>query len=93
MALVDLCNFGGTVNSPGRAEVYTICIRKFVRFLSKSSPQEDTLTVSDLTAQELESFEEHLRAQAAHEESTSPSSGWERWWVYYAGGGKPILSV
>ncbi len=40
MALVDLCNFGGTMNSPGRAEVYTICIRKFVRFLSaRASPQ------------------------------------------------------
>ena len=39
MALVGLCDFGGTVNSPGRAELYTISIRKFVRYLSaQSSP-------------------------------------------------------
>src|SRR6266566_1921030 len=50
MALVGLCNFGGTVNTPNRAELYTISIRKFVRFLAaRSSPQECTLTVSDLT--------------------------------------------
>jgi len=69
MALVDLCSFGGMVNSPGRAEVYTISIRKFVRYLSARS---STLTVSDLTAHDLDSFEEHLRAQATHEESVSP---------------------
>ena len=87
MALVGLCNFGGAVNSPGRAELYTISIRKFVRFLAaRSSPQECTLTVSDLTPRDLETFEEHLRAQATHEESVSPYT-WIgsivrllRWW-------------
>ena len=87
MALVGLCNFGGTVNSPGRAELYTISIRKFVRFLAvRSSSQECTLTVSDLTPRDLETFEEHLRAQATHEESVSPYT-WIgsivrllRWW-------------
>ncbi len=87
MALVGLCNFGGTVNSPGRACVYTTSIRKFVRFLAdQSSPQECTLTVSDLTPQDLEMFEEHLRAQATYEESISPYLWIEslvrllRWW-------------
>src|SRR5712692_8460584 len=87
MALVGLCDFGGTVNSPGRAELYTISIRKFVRFLAtRSSPQECTLTVSDLTPRDLETFEEHLRARATHEESVSPYN-WIgslvrllRWW-------------
>src|SRR6266496_1299186 len=87
MALVGLSDFGGTVNSPGRAELYTISIRKFVRYLSaRSSPQECTLTVSDLTPRDLEMFEEHLRAQATHEESVSPYT-WIgslvrllRWW-------------
>jgi hypothetical protein len=74
MALVGLCDFGGTVNSPGRAETYTISIRKFVRFLSaRSSAQACTrLSVSDLTPYDLDSFEEHVRAQATHEESVSP---------------------
>jgi hypothetical protein len=74
MALVGLCDFGGTVNSPGRAEVYTISIRKFVRFLSaRSSAQACTrLSVSDLTPHDLDSFEEPVRAQATHEESVSP---------------------
>ena len=87
MALVGLCDFGGTVNSPGRAELYTISIRKFVRYLSaQSSPQECTLTVSDLTPRDLELFEEHLRAQTTHEESVAPYT-WIgsivrllRWW-------------
>src|SRR5260370_17575 len=58
MALASLCNFGGTVNSPGRAHVYVSSIRKFVRYLSaRSSPQECTLTVSDLTPHDLEAFE------------------------------------
>lgn len=34
MALVGLCDFGATVNSPGRAELYTVSIRKFVRYFS-----------------------------------------------------------
>jgi hypothetical protein len=87
MALVGLCDFGGTINSPGRAELYTIGIRKFVRFLdTQSSPQGRTQTVSDLTPHDLELFEEHLRAQATHEESVSPYT-WIgsivrllRWW-------------
>src|SRR6266571_9072845 len=60
MELVGLCDFGGTVNSPGRAEVYTISIRKFVRYLSaRSSAQACTrLSVSDLTPHDLDSFEE-----------------------------------
>jgi hypothetical protein len=88
MALVDLCHFGGTVNSPGRAEAYTICIRRFVRFLSgRLSPQGGQLSVSDLTPQDLDSFEEHLRAQATHEESASPYMRMVvlvrllRWWL------------
>ncbi len=87
MALVGLSNFGGTVNSPGRAELYTISIRKFVRFLAAQlSPQACTLTVSDLTSHDLDTFEESLRAQATHEESVSPYT-WIgsivrllRWW-------------
>jgi hypothetical protein len=87
IALVGLCNFGGTVNSPGRACVYTTSIRKFVRFLAaQSSPQECTLTVSDITPQDLETFEDYLRARATHEESVSPYA-WIgalvhllRWW-------------
>ena len=31
-ALTALCDFGGTLNSPSRAEMYTLSIRKFVRF-------------------------------------------------------------
>src|SRR5947209_3541917 len=47
MALVGLCDFGGTVNSPGRAEAYTSTIRKFVRYLStRSAARADTLSVS-----------------------------------------------
>ncbi len=74
MALVGLCSFGGTVNSPGRAEMYTSSIRKFARFLSaRSSVQACTrLSVSDLAPQDLDSFEEYVRAQATHEESVSP---------------------
>jgi hypothetical protein len=74
MALVSLCNFGGTVNSPSRAETYTISIRKFARFLSaRLSAQACTrLSVSDLTPHDLDSFEEQARAQASHEESVSP---------------------
>src|SRR6266568_4740341 len=87
MALVGLCDFGGTVNSPGRAEVYTISIRKFVRYLSaRSSSHAGQLSVSDLTPQDLDSFEEQVRAQATHEESVSPYI-WKgslvrllRWW-------------
>src|SRR6266568_9666386 len=87
MALVGLCNFGGAVNSPGRAELYTISIRKFVRYLSaRSSSHAGQLSVSDLTPQDLDSFEEQVRAQATHEESVSPYI-WKgslvrllRWW-------------
>jgi hypothetical protein len=87
MALVGLCDFGGTVNSPGRAELYIISIRKFVRYLSvPSSPQAGRLSVSDLIPQDLARFEEHLRAQATHEESVTPYT-WIgsivrllRWW-------------
>lgn len=87
MALLGLCGFGGTVNSPGRAELYTISIRKFVRYLSiQSSPQASQLSVSDLTPLDLARFEEHLRAQASHEESVTPYT-WIgsivrllRWW-------------
>jgi hypothetical protein len=39
MALVGLCDFGGTVNSPGRAELYVTGIRKFARFLHTRSSQ------------------------------------------------------
>lgn len=86
-ALVALCNFGGTVNSPGRAHVYISSIRKFVRYLSaRSSPQECTLTVSDLTPQDLAAFEDSLRGRATREESVSPYA-WIgalvhllRWW-------------
>ena len=61
-ALTALCDFGGTINSPGRAEKYTVSIRKFVRFLAdRSAPQECTLTVSDLTPQDLDTFEAYLR--------------------------------
>src|SRR5437762_3013053 len=73
MALVGLSDFGGTVNSPSRAGAYTISIRKFVRYLStQSSLRACTLTVSDLTPHDLDTFEEHLRAHATHEESVSP---------------------
>jgi hypothetical protein len=86
-ALTALCDFGGTINSPGQARKYTDSIRKFVRFLAdQSTPQEYTLTVSDLTPQDLDTFEAYLRGQATHEESVSPYK-WMvsivrllRWW-------------
>ncbi len=72
-ALTALCDFGGTLNSPSQAQKYTQSIRKFVRFLAdRSASQECTLTVSDLTPQDLDTFEAYLRGQATHEESATP---------------------
>lgn len=72
-ALASLCECGSRINSPKTAQWTVVVLHQFLRFLSKQYPEtHTTYSVAQLCKEEIDAFEDHVRAQASRETSTTP---------------------
>jgi hypothetical protein len=72
-ALASLCECGSRINSPKTAQWTVVVLHQFLRFLSKQYPETyTTYSVAQLCKEEIDAFEDHVRAQASRETSTTP---------------------